>query len=726
MLRNRGCVNNRGVESGTITRGSGELRRRAEELAARLPDELAPFARLALNYRWSWLPGGPELFAALDPERFQFVLQNPVRLLQELSAPAIERACADGALLARAAELEALVQADLERPFDGRIDASRPVAFLCAEYGVHVSLPVYSGGLGALAGDLLKEASDSAIPLVAVGLMYRKGYFRQRIDAGGWQHEYWIDTDPDRLPAACVRDEQGDPLTVCVPIYGNEVSARIWRVDVGRIPLFLLDTDVPENRPHDRWITARLYESDSHTRLAQYVLLGAGGVRALRALGIEPGVVHMNEGHPALAPVELAGAAVRSGSGLEAALAEARSRTVFTTHTPVPAGNDTYPADQVEDAVATLLEQLSMPQAEWLALGRTNPGDPHEPFGVTQAALRMSRAANAVSRRHGEVAREMWNVLWPERATGEVPIAHVTNGVHIPTWVGAPMRALLDRYLGEDWMARAADPQTWAGVEDIPDRELWEVRRAQRGALVDYIARRSVNDRLLRGDVYEYVDAAARVFDPDTLTLGFARRVATYKRLDLLTRDPEFTFHLLSGEQPVQVVLAGKAHPRDEEAKRSLQRIFGLKYARVIAERVVFLDDYDLASAALLVRGCDVWMNLPRPPLEASGTSGMKSVMNGGLQLSVLDGWWAEGFDENNGWGLPGDVDHDHHAQDERHFAAFKSALADEVLPLFYSRGADGVPGGWLARVKASLRTLGPQFSATRMLDEYVDGPYRG
>ncbi len=714
------------MQSGTITHGSGELRRRADELAGRLPAELAPFARLALNYRWSWLPGGPELFAALDPERFQLVLQNPVRLLQELSAPAVERACGDAELLARAAALEARVQADLERPFDNRIDAARPVAFLCAEYGVHVSLPVYSGGLGALAGDLLKEASDAAIPLVAVGLMYRKGYFRQRIDAGGWQHEYWIDTDPDRLPAALVRDEQGYPLTVCVPIYGHEVSARVWRVDVGRIPLFLLDSDVPENEPHERWITARLYESDSRTRLAQYVLLGSGGVRALRALGVDPGVIHMNEGHPALAPVELAGAAVRSGIDLQSALADARSRTVFTTHTPVPAGNDSYPAEQVEDAVTTLLDQLPMPQAEWLALGRTNPGDPHEPFGVTQAALRMSRAANGVSRRHGEVAREMWNVLWPERSTDEVPIGHVTNGVHIPTWVGAPMRALLDRYLGEDWMARAADPQTWAGVENIPDRELWEVRRAQRGALVDYIARRSVTDRLLRGDVYEYVDAAARVFDPDTLTLGFARRVATYKRLDLLMRDPEFTFHLLSGEEPVQVVLAGKAHPRDEEAKRALQRIFGLKYARVIAERVVFLDDYDLASAALLVRGCDVWMNLPRPPLEASGTSGMKSVMNGGLQLSVLDGWWAEGFDEHNGWGLPGDVDHDHHAQDERHFAAFKHALAEEVLPLFYARGGEGLPDGWLARVKASLRTLGPQFSATRMLDEYVDGPYRG
>jgi starch phosphorylase len=555
--------------------------------------------------------------------------------------------------------------------------------------------------------------------------MYRKGYFRQRVDAGGWQHEYWVETDPERLPAALVLDDADQPLTVCVPIYGNEVTARIWRVDVGRIPLFLLDTDIPQNGAQERWITGRLYESDSRTRLAQYVLLGAGGVRALRAMGIEPGVVHMNEGHPALAPVELAGDGVRSGVALDRALSEARSRTVFTTHTPVPAGNDTYPGEQVQDAVARLLDELSMPQAEWLALGRTNPADPHEPFGVTQAALRMSRAANAVSRRHGDVARGMWQVLWPDRDVREVPIGHVTNGVHVPTWVGAPMRALLDRYLGGDWLARSADPNTWAAVAEIPDHELWEVRRAQRAQLVQYIARRSTSDRLLRGDVPEYVEAAARVFDPDTLTLGFARRVATYKRLDLLTRDPEFTFQLLSGEQPVQVVLAGKAHPRDEEAKRSLQRLFGLKYSRVIAERVVFLDDYDLASAAVLVRGCDVWLNLPRPPLEASGTSGMKSAINGGLQLSVLDGWWAEGFDGRNGWGLPGDVDHDSHAQDQRDSAAFNRAVAEEVVPLFYDRPGDGPPGGWLARVKASLRTLGPRFSATRMLDEYVDGPYR-
>jgi starch phosphorylase len=706
--------------------GREDLRRAAEELAERLPDPLAPLARLAFNYRWSWLPGGPELFASIDDERFALALQNPVRLLQEVSAGALRRAASDEGLLEKIAVLEAQVKADLERPPYPSIDPARPVAFLCAEYGIHVSLPVYSGGLGALAGDLLKEASDCAVPLVAVGLMYRKGYFRQRIDAAGWQHEYWIDTDPQRLPAALVTGAGERPLTIEVPIYDADVTAQIWRVDVGRVPLFLLDTDIPENGPVERWITGRLYESDERMRLAQYVLLGAGGIRALTALGIEPGVIHLNEGHAALAPVQLAAQELRSGQELATGLAAARERTVFTTHTPVPAGNDTYPAEQVEDAIGRLTSQLGFGAEEVIELGRTQPDDEEEPFGVTQAALRMSRAANGVSRRHGEVAREMWHALWPEQALDEVPIGYVTNGVHVPTWIGAPMRELFDRHLGEGWMTRAAEPETWAAVEGIPDQELWSARRRQREELVRQVGLRSTTERLLRGDVRDYVDAAARTFDPGVLTLGFARRVATYKRLDLLTRDPEWTLALLGGDSPVQVVLAGKAHPRDDEAKRVLQRLFGMKEAEIIGQHVVFLDDYDLATAAWLVRGCDVWLNVPRPPLEASGTSGMKSVINGGLQLSVLDGWWAEGYDGENGWAIEGEVDDDHQAQDDRDVAALHQLLDIEVVPTFYDRDENDVPANWLTRVRASLKTLAPQFSATRMLSEYLSGPYRG
>ncbi|MBV9414800.1 MAG: alpha-glucan family phosphorylase, partial [Solirubrobacterales bacterium] len=571
-----------------------------------------------------------------------------------------------------------------------------------------------------------KEASDCAVPFVAIGLMYRKGYFRQRIDAGGWQHEYWIDTDPQRLPAALVTVPSERPLTIEVPIYDQKVTAQIWRVDVGRVPLFLLDTDVPENGPVERWITGRLYDSDEDIRLAQYVLLGAGGVRALTALGYAPAVIHLNEGHAALAPVQLAAQELRSGEPFSAGIAAARERTVFTTHTPVPAGNDTYPAEQVEKAVAQLVAQLKISPADVITLGRTNPDDEHEPFGVTQAALRMSRAANGVSRRHGQVAREMWQALWPDLDVEDVPVGHVTNGVHVPTWIGTPMRELLDRHLGAGWMARTADAQTWEGVDRIPDAELWQARCRQREELIHTVRTRSTNERLLRGDVREYVDAALKAFDPEILTIGFARRVATYKRLDLLTRDPEWTTGLLGGDRPVQVVLAGKAHPRDEEAKRVLQRLFGMKQAKIVGERVVFLDDYDLATAAWLVRGCDVWLNVPRPPLEASGTSGMKSVINGGLQLSVLDGWWAEGFDGQNGWALSGAVDEDHQAQDERDINALHRELDEGVLPAFYDRDEHGLPVAWLARIRVSLKTLAPRFSATRMLSEYLSGPYRG
>ncbi|MGB0094654.1 MAG: alpha-glucan family phosphorylase [Solirubrobacteraceae bacterium] len=716
-----------GPLTSTTKDGSEDIRLAAAELAERLPGELAPLARLAYNYRWSWLPGGPELFRQVDAERFELCLQNPVRLLQEASTRVLRRAAGDEELLEQASAAEAQIAADLVRPSATEaIDQAHPVAFLCAEYGVHVSLPIYAGGLGALAGDLLKEASDQALPFAAVGLMYRKGYFRQRVDATGWQHEYWIDTDPQRLPAALVTGEDEQPVTVTVPIYDAEVTAQIWRVDVGRVPLFLLDTDCSANGQLERWTTARLYDADADVRLAQYVLLGVGGVRALRVVGIEPGVLHLNEGHAALAPLELARAGVTDGAGPQAALEVARSRTVFTTHTPVPAGNDSYPPEQIERAIGRLALELGVSASDLIDLGRTRPGEASEPFGVTQAALRMSRGANAVSRRHGGVAREMWAGLWPDRPVDRVPIGYVTNGVHVPTWIGGPMRECFDRWLGDGWMKRAGDPDTWAPVDAIPAAELWNARQRQRAELLAFVRGRSVADRLMRGDLRDYVAAAAGSFDEHLLTVGFARRVATYKRLDLLTRDPEWTLKLLGGDRPVQVLLAGKAHPRDEEAKRALQRLFGLKYARIVAERVAFLDDYDLATAARLVRGCDVWLNVPRPPLEASGTSGMKSAINGGLQMSVLDGWWAEGYDGVNGWAVPGDVIDDHGVQDARDAEALHRVLDDEVVPAFYERDAAGVPSVWLKRMRSSLRSLGPRFSASRMLAEYVRGPYRG
>ncbi len=691
--------------------GHDDLQRAADALAARIPAPLAPLARLAFNYRWSWTPGGPELFSAVDPARWERCGENPVRLLGEVSPAALERAAGDAALLERAAAVEAAVQADLARPpAEAPVPPEHPVAYFCAEFGVHRSLPIYSGGLGALAGDILKEVSDRALPFVAVGLLYRQGYFRQRIDAGGWQHEYWVDTDPERLPAALVTGADGEPLTITVPVRDMTVTAQIWRVDVGRVPLFLLDAERPENDLPARWITSRLYIGEPDARLAQYVLLGVGGTRALAALGIEPGLVHLNEGHAAFMSLE---------PGAD------RERTIFTTHTPVPAGNDTYPPAQVLDALAGVTRERGADSAELIARGRTRPDDEGEPFGISQLALRASRAANGVSRRHGEVARDMWKDLWPGTEPADVPIGHVTNGVHLPTWLGGPMRELLDRHLGEDWLARAADPATWAPVEAIPDADLWAVRSRQRAEFVEYVRGKSVSDRLGRDEPRGYVETAATAFDPDALTIGFARRLATYKRLHLLVRDADRAMKLLSNGRPVQLVMAGKAHPRDDEGKKMVQHLFAFKWAPEIGGRVVYLDDYDLSSAARMVRGCDVWLNLPRPPLEASGTSGMKSAVNGGLQLSVLDGWWAEGYDGTNGWALPGEEDADHGAQDHRDAVELHRLLDEEVSHEFYDRDADGLPRAWLARVKRSLMTNGPEFSATRMVRDYVERFYR-
>ena len=705
--------------------GREDLDRAANALASRLPWPLAPLARVAYNYRWAWAPDGPAVFRELDPRRWRLTHHNPVRLLEEVAPEALIRAAADTSYVARAEALEHQLREDLQRPFaEGEATEERPVAFFCAEYGVHASMPIYSGGLGALAGDILKEASDLAVPMVAVGLMYRRGYFRQRIDNSGWQQEYWVPTDPERLAAALVTGEDGTPLQITVPIGEHDVLAQIWRVDVGRVPLYLLDSEIPENDRLSRWITSRLYDGDTDTRLAQYLLLGAGGVAALRAMNIDPGVVHMNEGHAAFAAVALAREAVCDGTPLEDALEGARARTVFTTHTPVPAGNDTYPADQVRHFLRRLADQCGTDPEPFIRLGRTHPDDPHEPFGVTQFALRSSRAANGVSRRHGGVSREMWQGLWPGQGVDDVPIGHVTNGVHVPTWVGHPMRRLLDRHLGEGWPLQAGDPDLWAALDQVSDEELWAARNEQRRSLVEFVRDQSVLDRMSRGEPREYVDAAARTFDPDALTIGFARRLATYKRLNLILHNVDRSLAVLGGERRVQIVLAGKAHPKDDGGKGLVQGLFAFRGSPQVTARVVFLEDYDLAMAARLVRGCDVWVNLPRPPLEASGTSGMKSAVNGGLQLSVLDGWWAEGYDGTNGWALPGDVLDDHGAQDARDAEELYRLIEQEVVPEFYDRDDSGIPRAWVERIRASMRTNIPEFSATRMVREYADRIY--
>jgi len=704
--------------------GDEDLAGRAADLARRLPAALAPLAGLAYNYRWCWFRDGKDVFRSIDPPRWDICGENPVRLLQETSYEALDRAAEDPALLARVAVLQEACEADLRRPPAGPVAPERPIAYFCAEYGVHESLPIYSGGLGALAGDLLKEASDRALPLVAVGLLYHQGYFRQRLDVSGWQQEYWVDIDPERLPAALVRADDRQPLKITVPIRGSEVSAQIWRVAVGRVPLFLLDTDVPENGPLERWITSQLYVADRVTRLSQYALLGVGGMRALRALGIEPGLVHLNEGHAAFVALELARGEVERGVPLSEALEAARQRTVFTTHTPVGAGNETFSAEELTRTFGGVAQQIGVDPEAIVRLGRYHPDDDREPFGVTQFSLRTSHAANGVSRRHGQIAREMWHGLWPERALEEVPITHVTNGVHLPSWVGSAMRGLLNRHLGVGWWQQASDTAIWETLDAMPDEELWKARCDQRAELVEFIKRRSGIDRLAERQPRPGVETAARAFDPDVLTIGFARRNATYKRLRLLTHDPDRALALLAGERRVQFVLAGKAHPSDDEAKAVVQELYRFKDAPHVAQHVVYLHDYDLAMAARLVRGCDLWLNLPRPPLEASGTSGMKAVINGGINLSVLDGWWAEAYDGTNGWALPGEVHHDAGTQDAHDAGTFYRLLEQDVIPAFYRRDKQGLPHSWLNRIRASMRTLAPAFSAGRMLDDYIQRIY--
>jgi starch phosphorylase len=713
------------MEGSTMTwPGDDDLAREAEELAAKLPDGLGPLAHLAFNYWWSWAPGGPELFGDVDPYRWAMRQENPLRLLLEAPADLLSRAAENADLMSRAERLHRALDAELAAPASvGSTD--HPIAFLCAEYGVHGSLPTYGGGLGILAGDILKEASDLAMPFVAVGILYRQGNFHQRIDLGGWQHEYWIEADPDRLPMALVTGEDGVPLTIEVPLRGREILLQIWRVAVGRVPLYLLDAARPENSRVDQWITSRLYVGDRTIRLAQYALLGMGGIRALRALGIDLAVFHLNEGHAALAPLELAREEVETGRPFEEALAAAKDRTVFTTHTPVPAGNETYSAEQIREVLGDLSSSLGTDEGTVLGLGRSRPEDPDEPLGLTVLGIRASRAANAVSEVHGQVSRVMWSHLFPGRSLEEVPLRHVTNGVHLPTWMAPAMRWLLDLYLGEGWHRRAADPATWEAVDDIPDEELWSVRGQLRADLVELVRDRAVGDRLARAESIDYAEAGGRAFDPDALTLGFARRVAAYKRLGLLIHDPDRARQLLHGPRPVQVVLAGKAHPSDWEAKQLLQRVFVEKWGLNGAERVTFVEDYEMGMASHLVAGCDVWLNLPRPPLEASGTSGMKAGLNGGLNLSVLDGWWAEGYDGSNGWAIEGDGSLDPEVQDARDAGALYDLLENEVLPTFYERDGAGIPAGWVRRVKASLRTIGPRFCATRMMREYLETTYR-
>ncbi|HSP98533.1 MAG TPA: alpha-glucan family phosphorylase [Candidatus Dormibacteraeota bacterium] len=705
--------------------GRANLERAVGELAERLPEAIRSLAFLAYNYRWAWMLDGPDVFRELDALAWRRSSGNPRYVIEVAPPRRLQELARSEDYLRRVQALADAVAADLARPARPVAgQTARPVAYFCSEFGAHPSLALYGGGLGVLAGDTLKAAADLAVPMVGVGLFYRQGYFHQRLDVGGWQHEYWLNADIERLPAVRVTNGDQQPLLVQVQIRDRTVHCEILRVDIGRVPLYLLNTDREDNHPIDRWITARLYIGDRHTRLAQYAVLGIGGVRALQALGIDPILVHLNEGHAALSGFERARLRA-NGSSFEAALADVKQHTVFTTHTPVPAGNEGYTVDEIDPALGSFADSLGIERAAFYDYGRVSPGDAGDPVSITPLALRTCGAANGVSARHGEVARHMWRPLWPDLPVEQVPITHVTNGVHTTTWMAAPMQRLLDRHLPGDWRARVSDPVVWEAIDHIPDADLWGVRCELRRELVDLVRDRSVRDRLSRGEPPEYVEAAAREFDPNVITIGFARRVAAYKRLYLLVRFPERGGDLLGdGPTSIQVIVSGKAHPQDNEGKETLHRLFQSR-SNVVGGRVVFLEDYDLRIAPPLVAGVDLWLNLPRPPLEASGTSGMKVVLNGGLNLSVADGWWEEAYDGSNGWNIVSPAA-DAHAQDEHDAEALVTLMQNEVVPLFYARGPDGIPHAWVQRMKNSMRGLIPRFSAQRMLLDYVTRLYAG
>lgn len=699
-----------------------------------LPIPLQPLERLAWNYWWSWSREGSSVFRALDAELWEEVEQNPRLLLSRVSEYRLAQMATDPAYIERVATLAAHFDRYLEigpntPALETSITEKHPVAYFCAEYGVHNSLPLYSGGLGILAGDHLKSASDLRLPLVAIGLLYRYGYFRQRLSRTGWQEEHYGETHPTEMPLHEVKNEDGSPLLIELSIRGRVVRAHIWRANVGHVSLFLLDTNIVANEETDRWVTGHLYGGDRETRVVQEMLLGIGGIRLLRKLKIEPEVFHLNEGHSAFLTLELARELVqRDQITFSEAAKRVKQKCVFTTHTPVAAGNDEFEPALIERCFGPdYVKELGLTSPEFVALGRVDPKNEEENFGLTPLAIRMCRSTNGVSRKHGEVSRALWHKLWPERKLDEVPISHVTNGVHAPTWVAPLIRALFEEYVGQDWLKKSNEVENWkSGVARIPDEKLWLAHCLLKQRLIAFVRQRSFQARLDRGESIEYTQSAQTMFDPNALTIGFARRVAGYKRWSLLLSDPQRLIAILNNtERPVQLVFAGKAHPQDQVAKQILQQVAQWKYDKTVRNLAVFVQDYDQEIARHLVQSVDVWLNVPRRPLEASGTSGEKVAMNGGLNLSILDGWWMEGYDGTNGFAVGGSVETGEAAQiDAADAESLYRVLEQEVVPTFYERDRDGLPRKWIAMMKRAIETLVPAFNSDRMVRDYASEIY--
>jgi starch phosphorylase len=697
----------------------------------RLPERLSSLSQLAYNLWWCWNADAVALFRRIDPELFHKLDHSPIRLLGGIQQARIDALAKDDGFLAHLDRVNKSFTDYMNAPTwfsenHGR-NTNLRIAYFSAEFGINESVPVYSGGLGVLAGDHLKSASDLGMPLMGVSLMYREGYFRQYLNIDGWQQERYPENDFFTLPLIEEHDNNGNTLIIKVPFPGREVAARVWRIQVGRVPLYLLDCNIPQNSPEDRAITAQLYGGDLNTRIQQEIVLGIGGLRALRALGKEPTVCHMNEGHAAFVGLERIRQKVQeNGHDFATALEAVKAGTCFTTHTPVPAGNDAFPAGMIDYYFSNFMQELKIDRQTFLNLGREHPNNESENFSMTVLAIRLSNTSNGVSKLHGEVSRKMWRNLWPNLPEVEVPIDSITNGVHTQTWVAPEIGALFDRYLGSSWEEKPHSQEVWNRVEAIPDAELWRTHERCRERLVAMARQRLVAQLKQRGSPPSEIAAAEEVLDPDALTIGFARRFATYKRGTLIFRDLERLLHILNlPNQPVQFIFSGKAHPKDQGGKELIAQV--VQYARraEFRRKIVFLEDYDMNVARHLIQGVDVWMNNPRRPLEASGTSGMKVCVNGGVNLSILDGWWVEGYLGDNGFAIgSGEEYSDTNYQDNIESRSLYDLIEHEIVPEFYTRGSDGLPRQWIRRMKKSIATNVPVFNTHRMVMEYAQKCY--
>jgi len=692
----------------------------------KIPARLGPLRDIAQNLWFCWNIEAIDLFRSIDSQLWEETHHNPIEMLGRLDKEKIDELLEDEGFLL---EMERVYQEfshhiQRRRPYE--FGLKRPADFIVAyfsmEYALTDCLPIYSGGLGVLSADHLKSASDLCINMVGIGLLYQKGYFRQYLNPDGWQLETYPDNDFHNLPIILERDKNGDPLSIKVEIEDREVKVRIWRIDIGRIPLWMLDTNTVENDERDREITFVLYGGDESLRLKQEAILGIGGIRALNLLGIKPAVYHMNEGHSALAIIERIRTLMETNDlSFEEAKEAVFANSIFTTHTPVPAGIDIFSREVICNVLGKYISSLGLSIDDFLSLGNKN-GQKENSLNMAILALKHSAKINGVSQLHGIVSRRMWNSLWDQLPEVDVPIDSITNGIHIPSWISGDLAGLFDRYLGRRWTQDPDNQKVWDRIERIPDAELWRTHERRRERLISFARQRLISQLLHQGARKKEIQLASEALDPKALTIGFARRFATYKRGDLIFYDPERVSKILNNpEKPVQIIFAGKAHPKDSHGKEVIKNIIHLSRRPEFRHRVIFIEDYDLNVARYLVQGVDVWLNTPRRPLEACGTSGMKAAANGVLNISVLDGWWAEGYNSELGWAIgSGEEYEDQKEQDSIESQTIYNILENEVVPLFYERGRDNLPREWIRMMKLSMKSLASYFNSHRMLQDYL------